>query len=353
MANSRRAPGSLSKIVAAVVLIAVVTIVYALLPRRSAVEGPIAAQQAYERKDWQQAADWARSRLKTDESDTSALRMLARTSIRMGKDSTAAAIYNGRLRAEPMEPEDYYLMGLSYTRQGDDELALKAWSKGVAEAPDHPEMLLSLANLMARRQHFDETVDLAGRLAKIPGWEAAGLLLLGTARFSLEDYPAAAAALQKGLELDPEATAAPLEASVYRKILARSLLLLGRPKEADVWLQPVLHVVEKRPRPIPRPTGSPADPPCSKASAIEPGTRSPDPEAIAVTTPSFPNRAPTRARRSVLHAIERSARLTSKPGMLEAFIMGRSSWLSLARMARLPTPIIPRSPTALCRTARS
>ena len=38
--------------------------------------------------------------------------MLARTSIRMGKDSTAAAIYNGRLRAEPAEPEDYYLMGL-------------------------------------------------------------------------------------------------------------------------------------------------------------------------------------------------------------------------------------------------
>ena len=73
--------------------------------------------------------------------------MLARTSIRMGKDSTAAAIYNGRLRAEPMEPEDYYLMGLSYTRQGDDELALKAWSKGVDETPDHPEMLLSLANL--------------------------------------------------------------------------------------------------------------------------------------------------------------------------------------------------------------
>jgi tetratricopeptide (TPR) repeat protein len=221
-------------------MIAVVTIVYAFLPRRSTVEGPLAARQAYERKNWQQAADWARSRLKIDESDTSALRMLARTSIRMGKDSTATAIYNGRLRGEPMEPEDYYLMGLLYTRQGDEESALKAWSKGVAETPEQPEMLLSLANLMARRQHFDETVDLAGRLARIPGWESAGLLLLGTARFSLEDYSAAVAALQKGLELDPEATAAPLEASVYRKILARGLLFLGHPKEADVWLQPVL-----------------------------------------------------------------------------------------------------------------
>src|SRR5438270_11431637 len=178
MANSRRTVGSLGKVMAAAVMIAVATIGYALLQGR-AVDGPLAARQAYERKDWQQAADWARSRLKTDGSDTGALRMLARTSIRMGKDSTAAAIYNGRLRAEPLEPEDYYLMGLSYKRQGDEELALKAWSKGVAETPDHPEMLLSLANLMARRQHLDETVDLAGRLAKNPGWEAAWLLLMG------------------------------------------------------------------------------------------------------------------------------------------------------------------------------
>jgi tetratricopeptide (TPR) repeat protein len=229
-----------AKIVSTAVIIAAMMFVYALVLRQKPVEEPMAAQQAYARKAWQQAADWARSRLKTDESDVNALRMLARTSIRMGKDSIAAAIYNGRLRTEPMEPEDYYLMGLSYTRQGDDELALKAWSKGIAKPPEHPEMLLSLANLLARRQHFDEAVELAGRLARIPGWEAAGSLLLGTARFSLEDYPAATVALQKGLERDPEATEAPLEASVYRKLLARSLLALGRPKDADSWLQPAL-----------------------------------------------------------------------------------------------------------------
>ncbi len=69
MANSRRAIGSLGKVVAAAVLIAVATIGYALLPRRT-VDGPLAARQAYERRDWKQAADWARSRLKSDESDT-------------------------------------------------------------------------------------------------------------------------------------------------------------------------------------------------------------------------------------------------------------------------------------------
>src|SRR5438270_891005 len=87
---------------------------------------------------------------------------------------------------------------MANSRRGDDESALKAWTKGVATTPDHPELLLSLANLMARKGHFDETIEFAERLARIPGWESAGLLLLGTARFSLEDYSAAVAALQKG-----------------------------------------------------------------------------------------------------------------------------------------------------------
>jgi tetratricopeptide (TPR) repeat protein len=241
MVDSHRGHWLRVKIVATLVIFGVVTIIAAMVIGRNQVPDPlVAGQAAYAAKNWQQAADWSRTRLKTNGGDVNALRMLARTSMRMGKDSTAAAIYNGPLSAEPMEPEDYYLVGLSYTRHGDDELALKSWSKGVAEAPEHPEMLLSLANLLARMQHFDEAVDLAGRLGRIPGWESAGLLLQGTARFSLEDYPAAAAALEKGLELDPAAAGAPLDASVYRKILARSLLSLGRSSEADRWLQPVL-----------------------------------------------------------------------------------------------------------------
>jgi hypothetical protein len=139
-----------------------------------------------------------------------------------------------------MEPEDFFLLGLSLSRQGNDELALQVWSQAANSSPAHPELLIGLANLLARSQRLDEAVGLAQRLCQTPDWMAAGTLMLGTLRVSLEDFSGAASALERGLSMDPEARRAPLEPSLYRKLLARSLLMLGRPKEADRWLEPVL-----------------------------------------------------------------------------------------------------------------
>jgi len=208
-----------------------------------------AALAAYEQKDWPKAADLARARLKAAAADVDALRILARASIRMGRDPAGITIYNDRLSTENMQPEDFFLLGWTLLRQGNEELAVKVWSKTAQQSPDHPELLLSLANLLARQQHLDEATDLAQRLARIPGWESAGSLLMGTNRMSLEDYDGAAEALQHGLERDPDARKAPLNSSVYRKLLARSLLILARPREADRWLEPLLQSEQANPDP--------------------------------------------------------------------------------------------------------
>ena len=98
----------------------------------------------------------------------------------------------------------------------------------------------SLANLLARIQRLEESAALAQRLAAVPGWQAAGLLLLGTDRFTMDDLTGAAEALARGLQIDPLASKAPLEPGVYRKLLARCLLSLGKSAEADDWLDPLL-----------------------------------------------------------------------------------------------------------------
>ena len=56
----------------------------------------VLAKVAYEKKDWTKAADFARMRLKVDGGDPEALRLLARSSIRLGRDAAGAAIYNDR-----------------------------------------------------------------------------------------------------------------------------------------------------------------------------------------------------------------------------------------------------------------
>jgi tetratricopeptide (TPR) repeat protein len=217
-------------------LLLVLLLHYRQAERKDAVsEG----RAAYARGQWSKAADLARQQLKSDGKNGAALRLLARSSIRLGRDGTAASIYGDRLKAEPLEPEDAFLLGLAASRQGNTQKALQVWSKAAQEPPEHPELLLSLANLLARMQRLDESAALARRLSLVHGWEAPGLLLLGTNCFSMDDHAGAAEALANGLRLDPEASKAPLEAAVYRKLLARCLLFLGRPAEADVWLQPL------------------------------------------------------------------------------------------------------------------
>ena len=101
-----------------------------------------AARAAYDRGEWSRAADLARERLKTDGKDLAALRLLARSSIRMGRDGDGALIYQERLGAEALEPEDAFLLGLASSRLGDEQKALAVWSKAAAESPEHPELLL-------------------------------------------------------------------------------------------------------------------------------------------------------------------------------------------------------------------
>jgi tetratricopeptide (TPR) repeat protein len=198
------------------------------------------AQSAYARQDWDRAAELARARLKLSGDDREALRLLARASLRLGRDRIGTGLYRDRLGVDALDAEDSFLLGMAALRQGDEQGALKVWSRSAEANQASPELVLALANVQARNGRFDEAIATARRLAAIPDWEAAGLLMIGTAQVSLEDHAAAIGSLKQGLERDPAATKAVLDAPVYRKLLARSLLLLGRPREADPWLEPLL-----------------------------------------------------------------------------------------------------------------
>jgi hypothetical protein len=198
------------------------------------------AEEAYRKGDWDRAAHLARARLRIDPNDLDSVRMLARASARLGRLDTAMALYNKRLGAEMMQTEDFFLLGQALAQAGRAEMAMQIWNKAAQTPPDHPEMLDGLARLQATQGRIEEGADAASRLAKVPGWEARGLLILGTCRAMMDDWAGAAEALERGLKLDPEARGAPYPPEQYRKILARALLCLGRPAEARPHLQHVL-----------------------------------------------------------------------------------------------------------------
>jgi tetratricopeptide (TPR) repeat protein len=197
------------------------------------------ARQAYEKGDWSRAADLVRRRLKVNAGDMVALQLYARASIRLNRDELGNMIYKDRLGAERMQPEDYFLVGLTLCRVGRNDTAFQIWEKAARDGPDHPELLDHLTRLATSLERLDDAAAAAKRLTQHRESEAKGLLLLGEIQHLLENPRGAADGLQLGLKSDPFARGAPFDVAHYRKLLARSLLQLGLPIQAQKQLMTV------------------------------------------------------------------------------------------------------------------
>ena len=145
---------------------------------------------------------WRAQRLKEAPDDGEALRLAARAMARQDRDQQAIAIYS-RLDLRLMTPEDYFLLGRASARTGQDESALKCLKAAQAVDPDRPETLNALAEIYFRKDLHAAAEETAVRLAKQPGWEARGQLMLGIFRSSLNDPAGAVLALRRAFELDP------------------------------------------------------------------------------------------------------------------------------------------------------
>ncbi len=196
------------------------------------------AQAAYDGRDWTKAAELSRQVLQADHDSVPALLLYARSQARVDRHAAAAAIYR-RLGQDRMHAEDFFLEGLAKVRSGDVESALELWEKGAKAGPENAELLDHLTRLASASQRLDLAASHALMLARQPGWEARAQLLLGQIRALVDDPVGAVDALRAGLALDPEAKGAVQGANHYRRLLARSLLQLGRPAEAKAVLEAI------------------------------------------------------------------------------------------------------------------
>jgi cytochrome c-type biogenesis protein CcmH/NrfG len=198
------------------------------------------ARAAYARQDWKGTELLARQRLKEVPDDPKASQMAARAAAQQDRDQAAIAIYS-RLILENMETEDLFLLGRSLMRTGKVDLAFKTFEQARLVNPNHPETLNAIAELYLKNDRESAAEVAAERLARQPGWEARGLLILGTARDALHDPAGAVLALNRFFELDPDGrVAAPRPVRPLRLLLARSLLETRRPAEARQLLMSVI-----------------------------------------------------------------------------------------------------------------
>ncbi len=199
-----------------------------------------ASSSAYDRQDWDAAARQARQTLRSRPDDVEALRLLARSSVRLGRDDAAIAIYSQRLSEKLFQAEDDLLLGWALERRGQTAAAARAWDKVLAFDAIPPRLLDEFARLQMWYQRLDAAADAAKRLAKQPGWQARGRMILGLVLVGGDDAPAAAAVFRAALRDDPNSPESAPEPLSLRKLIARTFLLVDTPAEALPELKSVL-----------------------------------------------------------------------------------------------------------------
>jgi tetratricopeptide (TPR) repeat protein len=213
-------------------LAAAVTVLW-LARSRLSPDPLIAGRVAYERREWDRAEAEARNRLKNRPGDREAWRLLARSLGRQGRDAEAQSIYRQRLGLEAMTVPDHLIAAEGLRRRGQDDQARIALDRARKQDPDDPEMLYALARLDAATGRMTEGFELAERLTRCPGWEARGWLLQGELRESRDDPAGTADALERAFRLGQDLGDGGTLPATARKRLARALLRLGRPAEAQ------------------------------------------------------------------------------------------------------------------------
>ncbi len=200
--------------------------------RRGAGEaGPLRpGTLAYDARDWPTAEKVARLRLKAQRDDNEAMRLLARSLFRQGRDLPAATIQS-RLPDSLLTAEDYFLRGQALACAGRREHGILVWRQALGKDVNHVETLVALEEVFFGLDLLNEAARAADRLSKQPGWEARANLMLGRVRAEQHDPAGAAEALQRALARPDEWHGAGQLDRVSRQ-LARFLLQTGRPEQA-------------------------------------------------------------------------------------------------------------------------
>ena len=136
------------------------------------------------------------------------MRLLARASVHLGRDSSALLLFE-RIGNRSMMADDLYLLGVALSRTGNDKGSTEVWTQGLRADPDHPQILRGMIKVNLKMDRFFEAAAEARRLAKQPAWQARANELLGRIHYARNDPAGAVEFWQRALEHESELTEAP------------------------------------------------------------------------------------------------------------------------------------------------
>jgi Tfp pilus assembly protein PilF len=194
---------------------------------------------AYERGDLPLALIEAKEALKASPKNPDALRIIARSSARLGQHQFARDVYD-QLGVKALRAEDYFVIAAGLLREGKRSVARTTLELALKDDPNHPEALYEMARMLADSNTIAAAIPLAKRLSQTRGWEVRGSAMLGLLQTYEAEPLKASENLARALRLDPKLAGVSSPPAAIRKILARELLKAGQPTEARAQLKMVL-----------------------------------------------------------------------------------------------------------------
>ena len=194
-----RNPGTIHALVALLIATLIGCAIFWGGRSRPPVQPLATGLNAYASGDWESAAAAARQRLITVRDDSAAARLLARSSLRLARDTVAGPLYD-RLAPGLLEAEDLYLMGAAMERAGDKKGSVRLWEQALLANPDHPETLFALCRRYLDSEYYQSAALAAQRLAGLSEWQDRADELLGSIHFAQHDAAGALACWQRTLD---------------------------------------------------------------------------------------------------------------------------------------------------------
>jgi tetratricopeptide (TPR) repeat protein len=144
--------------------------------------------------------------------------------------------------AGPMPLEDLHVRALGLARGNFRDQAVAAYKEILERWPDDPLALQRLAAIYYSRAQYQETLKVAGQLAKSPEakWAVAGYSLIGTVHHEQHHYDLAVEANKEVVARDPELKLLTVPAELFFADFADDLIETGRAAEAREFLQRAL-----------------------------------------------------------------------------------------------------------------
>jgi tetratricopeptide (TPR) repeat protein len=194
------------------------------------------------RPDYVRALQYALDVLDKYPGRSEAARLAALSLSQLDYAAQAEPYYRIARAAGPMGPEDVHIRALGLARGNHRDQAIAAYKEILERWPDDPLALQRLAAIYYSRAQYQETLKVAGQLARSPEakWAVAGYSLIGTVHHEQHHFDLAVEANKEVIARDPELKLLTVPAELFFGDFAEDLIETGRAGEARGFLQRAL-----------------------------------------------------------------------------------------------------------------